>query len=92
VDDSGEPIEGALFDLLVELMGVFEVVNDDPESGFNVEFIKQWARENAPMILYPYVREQMYGLTSRAGYSGVILPLMELPTIKFPSPTEARSS
>lgn len=70
----------APFDLLVELLGIFEV--DDQR--FPITFVEDWARRNAPLILYPYLREQVYSLTSRCGFEGALLPLLELPTFKLP--------
>lgn len=70
------------FDLFVEIAGVF-VVDD---SKFNLSVIDKWAARNAPLIIYPYLRENVYSLTSRAGFTGVILPLFEVPTIKMQAP------
>lgn len=67
------------FDLEVELLGVFNV---DLER-FKEEFIEDWASKNAPLILYPYLREQVHGLTNRAGFEGLLLPLFEVPTFKL---------
>lgn len=64
------------FSLKAELMGLF-VVDD---ALFPTEHIYRWARENAPLILYPYLREHVHGLTSRAGFEGMLLPLFQLPT------------
>ncbi len=66
------------FSLRVELIGIFEV----DESRFPIMHIEHWAKTNAPLVLYPYLREQVYGLTTRAGFSGMLLPLMEVPTFK----------
>ncbi len=69
----------APFVLKVELIGLFTV---DPER-FPIEHVDQWARTNAPLVLYPYLREQVYGLTSRAGFNATLLPLLEIPTFRL---------
>lgn len=67
------------FDLEVEIIGLFEV---DLEQ-FKEKFITSWASKNAPLILYPYLREQVHSLSNRAGFSGLLLPLFEVPTFKI---------
>ncbi len=79
VDMSEENDDETPFEMKVELLGVFLV----DESRFPVKFIEDWAAKNAPLILYPYIREQVHSLTTRAGFSGVILPLFEVPTFKL---------
>lgn len=66
------------FSLRVELVGIFIV----DESQFPIVHIEKWAKGNAPLILYPFLREHVYGLTSRAGFDGMLLPLLEIPTFK----------
>jgi len=70
------------FSLRVELMGIFDV----DESRFPIMHIEHWAKTNAPLVLYPYLREHVYGLTTRAGFSGMLLPLFEIPTFKVSLP------
>ena len=65
------------FSLKVELVGNFEVDEDD----FPIEHVDDWANRNAPMILHPYLREHVYALTSRSGFQPLILPLIEVPTL-----------
>lgn len=68
------------FDLEIELIGVFQIDLTD----FKREFVERWASTNAPLVLYPFIREHVYGLTSRAGVSGgLLLPLFEVPTFKI---------
>lgn len=66
------------FTIKVELMGVFHIATEFPD-----KFIDKWASENAPLILYPYLREHVHSLTSKAGFSGTILPLFEIPSMKL---------
>ncbi len=76
-----EKQENSPFILKAELIGVFYV--DD--SQFPIEHIDSWAKKNAPLILYPYLREHVYSLTSRAGFDGVLLPLLEIPAFRLVS-------
>ncbi len=70
------------FLLETEIMGIFSVDDEN----FPMDKLEHWARTNAPLTLYPYLREHVYGLTSRAGFDGgVILPLFAVPTLKFNS-------
>ncbi|ELL4669321.1 protein-export chaperone SecB [Vibrio fluvialis] len=67
------------FDLRAELLGVFEVDEDN----FSVENIDAFASKNAPLVMYPYLREQVFSLTTRAGFDGAVLPLFEVPVFKL---------
>ncbi len=64
------------YKIIVELAGLFTV----DESKFNIEHIYSFAAQNAPLILYPYLREQVYGMSARAGVEMPILPLFVVPT------------
>jgi preprotein translocase subunit SecB len=77
-----EQDEKAPFQLAVELYGLFEV----DEAKFDVQFVEDWAEKNAPLVLYPYLREQVYGLTGRAGFPEALLPLFEVPTFRVTPP------
>ncbi len=74
-----KPDEVVPFALRVHIMGQFKV----DESTFDKAKIDKWARINAPYILYPYLREHVFALTARSGFDPVLLPLVELPTIKI---------
>ncbi len=67
------------FSLTVELSALFKV----DEEKFPIEHIKDWAIRNAPLIIYPYLREHVYALTIRAGFPPMMLPLLEVPTFKI---------
>lgn len=69
----------APFSLRIELIGVFSVDDEN----FPMEHIHSWAKKNAPLILYPYLREHTYSLTLKAGFDGVLLPLLEVPTFRI---------
>lgn len=69
--------------LHVEVIGLFKV----DETMFNRTFVEDWAKTNAPYILYPYVREHVFGLATRIGVKGLLMPLLEIPTIRVTSPT-----
>lgn len=64
--------------LSVELHGTFEVDVDN----FPMDKIDHWAEHNAPFIIYPYLREHVMGLTTRAGIPGLLLPLFEVPLFR----------
>ena len=74
VPDQGESIEPS-FEIEVELNGQFKVDYDR----FNFEDLERWALVNAPTLLLPYVREQIYGLGLRAGLKNMIIPLFVQP-------------
>ena len=74
------------FSLKVELVGEFEV----DEGAFPVDKISDWAKRNAPYIFFPFLREQVYSLTARAGFPPLILPLLEVPTVKIEPPTKPK--
>jgi Preprotein translocase subunit SecB len=76
------PVEGnqTPYYLKAEILGQFEV----DETLFPVEKLNDWASKNAPMILFPYLREQLYALTLRAGFNPLILPLFQVPTFTLP--------
>jgi preprotein translocase subunit SecB len=67
------------FDMKVVIGGVFKV----DVTKFAKANIEDWANRNAPLILYPYLREQAFALTVRCGFPGIILPLLEVPTFKI---------
>ena len=75
----GDNEKDSPFSLKVSLLGIFEV----DESRFPLMHIEHWAKNNVPLVLYPYLREHVYSLTSRAGLKGVILPLFEVPTFRI---------
>lgn len=73
-DDDDYPLR-----LIVDIRGKFSVNTDE----FEIENIESWAKRNAPLILYPYVRENVYSLSSRVGLKDVLLPLLEIPSFKI---------
>lgn len=84
VDDSNESEENVKFSsqpisVTAEIGGIFNI---DTEI-FPEDKIHNWAETNAPLILYPYIREQIYGLSTRVGIKPVLLPLLEVPSFKI---------
>lgn len=65
------------FSMRIRLIGNFRV--DD--TNFDTKLLPHWARNNAPMILYPFLREHAFALSSRCGFSPVLLPLLVVPTL-----------
>lgn len=86
--EDGEPdqsLSGSIpYYIKVKLSGIFEI--DD--QSFPADRIFEWASTNAVFIFYPFLREHVFALTARGGFSPFILPLVEVPTIKV-SKTEA---
>lgn len=68
--------------LEVEIVGVFKV----DEDRFPKPYINDWAKTNAPLVLYPFVREQIYSLSVRVGATGLMVPLIEIPTFRVVAP------
>jgi Preprotein translocase subunit SecB len=74
-----------LFRLRVHIMGDFRV----DEATFPMEKLLRWSSVNAPFILYPFLREQVFALTARCGFRPVILPMVTVPTFKIESAPQA---
>jgi len=75
--------ESTPYSMRIELAGFFEV----DETRFPVQHLSDWARRGAPFILYPYLREHAFGLSSRCGFKPLLLPLIEVPVDKNKKPT-----
>lgn len=69
------------FSVEVELLGHFFV----DYTRFKFENLNKWSEVNAPYLLLPYVREQIYGLAIRAGIRGLLFPLFIQPS-SIPKP------
>jgi preprotein translocase subunit SecB len=91
-EEDEEQKERPPFHLRVRMIGVFTV--DD--SLFPADRIYEWAKRNSLYIMYPYLREHVYALSSRAGFSPMLLPLVEVPLFRIaapePSETESRTN
>ncbi len=72
------------FHLKIEIVGIFSV----DEQNFDLKYVEDWAQKNAHFILMPYLREQVYSLSSRCGLSPIILPLVQVPTFEIRRPVE----
>lgn len=75
-DEEGEIDDETPYSLKIILEGVFRVTDDS----VSIEQIQRWAENAAPYVLFPYLREQAYALTSRMGFKPLILPLIQVPT------------
>lgn len=69
------------YKLLVEIVGFFTVNAEAYSDRFSEKHIIPWAKQASMFVLYPYLREHVLGLTSRAGFDGLLLPLLEVPMI-----------
>lgn len=65
--------ENAPFELVADIVGVFSVGDEFPK-----DKVEHFAKHNAPIILMPYIRENVYSLAVRAGVN-VHLPLVQVP-------------
>lgn len=68
VEDGVDPS----FEIDIELSGQFHADYEE----FDFDDLPRWSEVNAPLLLWPYVREQVYGLSLRAGVKGMVLPLV----------------
>lgn len=75
------------FTMKIELVGFFQVMD---EIHFPIQHISDWANQNAPFVLYPYLREHVFGLSARCGFKPLILPLLEVPTFKIDKPKQPK--
>jgi preprotein translocase subunit SecB len=78
-------VEGTPYWFVITVHGMFEV----DTTRFKAEHVEPWAETNAPLVLYPYVREVAFSLTGRMGFPEAILPLMEIPTFRVVAPEGA---
>jgi preprotein translocase subunit SecB len=69
------------FTVRVAMTGEFVI---DPS--FPADKINLWVTLNAAFVIYPYLRERLYYITSQGGYPPILLPLMQIPTIKITAP------
>ena len=72
---TAESIEENPFYLRVRLHGFFSV--DDQK--FDITYANTFAGKNAPILIYPYLREHVYSLAIRCGFPNVNLPLVVVP-------------
>jgi preprotein translocase subunit SecB len=72
------------FFIRVRLAGVFTVDTNN----FPMVEIENWAKMNPPIVLYPFLREHIYSLASRAGIREIILPMVTLPMYKIQAKQE----
>jgi len=73
------PTEGTEpYYMRIELRGFFSV----DTSKFAAEHVADWAQRGAMFVLYPFLREHAFGLSSRAGFKPLLLPLLQVPTFK----------
>lgn len=73
------------YEMRLSIAGHFKVDEDH----FPNDKIYTFAERNAPIILIPYIREQAYSLTVRAGVEPLIFPLVQVPSFKLVSQSQA---
>ena len=81
-NDPGKPQPP--FALKVVMTGEFAIADDFPR-----DKIQLWATRNAPFVIFPYLRERLYYMSSQGGYPPILLPLMQIPTLKLEKCPEA---
>jgi len=75
------------FSLKVVITGEFAIADDFPR-----DKIQLWATRNAPFVIFPYLRERLYYISSQGGYPPILLPLMQIPTLTLEKrPEEAKT-
>lgn len=74
------------FILTVEIIGIFSI----EKATFSIDMVPAWQEKNAPYILMPFLREQVYSLSLRTGIPQIIIPMAIVPTTR--STTEAVNS
>ena len=76
------------FSLKVVMTGEFAIADDFPR-----DKIQLWATRNAPFVIFPYLRERLHYMSSQGGYPPIMLPLLQIPTLKLESqqPTAAKA-
>lgn len=75
-DPDPDKLKDMPYFLSVSVLGRFEVNEDE----FDVKYIQRWARKNATLLVYPFLREHVHSLTVRFGYKGLVMPLIQIPT------------
>lgn len=64
----------------IELVGLFEYQSHED---FSIDRLEAFAERNAPLILYPYLREHVYSCAIRADVERPMLPLFQVPPFKM---------
>lgn len=67
------------FSMKIVVSAVFSVDTDT----FPVEMLNDWSFNNAPVVLIPFIRENAYALSSRIGFEPVLIPMIEVPTVRI---------
>jgi len=69
------------FSLKVSITGEFVIADEFPR-----DKVQLWASRNAAFVIYPYLRERLHYVSSQGGYPPIMLPLLQIPTIKVEKP------
>ncbi|HBP6795649.1 TPA: hypothetical protein L6B24_09680 [Pseudomonas aeruginosa] len=75
------------FSMKIVVTGQFKV----DAKVFPMKFLDDWATNNAPVVLIPYIRENAYTLSHRIGFEPIMLPMIEVPTVKIVAPQQPES-
>lgn len=65
------------FSVRVVMTGEFAIADSFPR-----DKIALWANKNAAFAIFPYLREKLHSVTIQGGYPPILLPLLQIPTLK----------
>ncbi len=60
------------------------------DPSFPTDKIRLWIIQNSAYLIFPYLRERLHYITGQGGYPPILLPLMQIPTIKIDAPKPAQ--
>ena len=72
------------FSVKVAITAEFAIATTFPEDKLHL-----WITQNSAFVIYPYLRERLHYITGQGGYPPILLPLMQIPTIKITPSTPA---
>lgn len=62
-----------------EIVGFFKIMDTEK---FDPKDLSKFAQCNAPFLLLPYLRVEVFNLSARAGFQPLLLPLSSVPVFK----------
>lgn len=77
--------EGVKHTLKISVVGEFAIV-DEAALPFPVEKLPQWAEKSGVAVLFPFLRELLFSVTQKSGFSPVMLPMIEVAPYRIQPP------
>ena len=74
-----------LFSLKCAMIGLFSIIEGNENMG-----LREFSKQNAPALMFPYIREIIASTTTKAGIPPVILPPVNLGAIEKRKPEEKK--